>query len=154
MNVFETSHVRKTYGKKVVLDDVNLTVREGEIYGLVGRNGAGKTTLMRVLLGLAKADGGDIRINGVSSKDALCYERSKIGAIIDTPSLLLHLNALDNMKAVGFAIGERDEQKLAELIKSRTRSAKSHKSQKLFARYEAKACHCGCSYRQSERSRA
>ena len=73
MNVFETSHVRKTYGKKVVLDDVNLTVREGEIYGLVGRNGAGKTTLMRVLLGLAKADGGDIRINGVSSKDALCY---------------------------------------------------------------------------------
>lgn len=117
MNVFETSHVRKTYGKKVVLDDVNLTVREGEIYGLVGRNGAGKTTLMRVLLGLAKADGGDIRINGVSSKDALCYERSKIGAIIDTPSLLLHLNALDNMKAVGFAIGERDERKLAELIK-------------------------------------
>lgn len=43
MNVFETSHLTKKYGKnKVVLDDVNLTVREGDIYGLVGRNGAGK----------------------------------------------------------------------------------------------------------------
>ena len=48
MNVFETSHLTKKYGKnKVVLDEVNLTVREGDIYGLVGRNGAGKRRGMR-----------------------------------------------------------------------------------------------------------
>ena len=44
MNVLETTHLIKAYGDKKVLDDVSVTVREGDIYGLVGRNGAGKTT--------------------------------------------------------------------------------------------------------------
>ncbi len=116
MNVFETSHLCKSYGKKVVLDDVNLTVREGEIYGLVGRNGAGKSTLIRILLGLAKQNRGEVKINGSQSADALSYERKKIGSIVDSPSLLLHLTALDNMKAVAFALGENDENALKELL--------------------------------------
>lgn len=116
MNVFETSHLCKSYGKKVILDDVNLTVREGEIYGLVGRNGAGKTTLIRILLGLAKADKGEVKINGSQSSDALAYERRKIGSIIDNPALLTHLTALDNMKAAAYALGIYDENILKELL--------------------------------------
>lgn len=116
MNVFETSHLCKSYGKKVVLDDVNLTVREGEIYGLVGRNGAGKSTLIRILLGLAKQNRGEVKINGSQSADALAYERKKIGSIVDSPSLLLHLTALENMKAVAYALGENDENALKELL--------------------------------------
>ena len=116
MNVFETSHLCKSYGKKVILDDVNLTVREGEIYGLVGRNGAGKTTLIRILLGLAKQDRGEVKINGSQNADALTYERKKVGSIVDSPSLLLHLNALDNMKAVAYALGIYDENALKELL--------------------------------------
>ena len=116
MNVFETSHLCKSYGKKVVLDDVNLTVREGEIYGLVGRNGAGKSTLIRTLLGLAKQSRGEIKINGSQSKDALAYERRKVGAIVDTPSLFLHLTAMENMKAFGYELGERDENALKNLL--------------------------------------
>ena len=116
MNVFETSHLCKSYGKKVILDDVNLTVREGEIYGFVGRNGAGKTTLIRIFLGLAKQDRGEVKINGSQSADALAYERKKIGSIVDNPSLLLHMNALDNMKAVAFALGIYDENALKELL--------------------------------------
>ena len=116
MNVFETSHLCKSYGKKVVLDDVNLTVREGEIYGLVGRNGAGKSTLIRTLLGLAKQSRGEIKINGSQSADALAYERRKVGAIVDTPSLFLHLTAMENMKAFGYELGERDENALKNLL--------------------------------------
>lgn len=116
MNVFETSHLCKSYGKKVILDDVNLTVREGEIYGLVGRNGAGKTTLIRILLGLAKVDKGEVKINGSQSSDALAYERRKIGSIIDSPALLTHLTALDNMKAAAYALGIYDENILKELL--------------------------------------
>lgn len=116
MNVFETSHLRKSYGKKLVLDDINLTVREGEIYGLVGRNGAGKTTLIRILLGLVNPNSGEIRINGSSGDDALAYERKKIGSIVDSPSLLMHLNAIDNMKAVAYALGITDVNVLKELI--------------------------------------
>lgn len=116
MNVFETSHLCKSYGKKVVLDDVNLTVREGEIYGLVGRNGAGKSTLIRTLLGLAKQSRGEVKINGSQSKDALAYERRKVGAIVETPSLFLHLTAMENMKAFGYELGERDENALKNLL--------------------------------------
>ncbi len=116
MNVFETSHLCKSYGKKVVLDDVNLTVREGEIYGLVGRNGAGKSTLIRTLLGLAKQSRGEVKINGSQSEDALAYERRKVGAIVDSPSLFLHLTAMENMKAFGYELGERDENALKDLL--------------------------------------
>ena len=116
MNVFETSHLCKSYGKKVVLDDVNLTVREGEIYGLVGRNGAGKSTLIRTLLGLAKQSRGEVKINGSQSEDALAYERRKVGAIVDSPSLFLHLTAMENMKAFGYELGERDENAQKNLL--------------------------------------
>lgn len=117
MNVFETSHLTKKYGKdKVVLDDVSLTVREGDIYGLVGRNGAGKTTLVRILLGLAKPSSGEIKINGASTEDALAYERTKIGSIVDSPALSLHLTALDNMKSMGYALGATNIEKLKDII--------------------------------------
>lgn len=117
MNVFETNRLCKSYGNKTVLDNVSMCVREGEIYGLVGKNGAGKTTLIRALLGLALPTSGEIKINGMSTEDALCYERKKIGSIIDSPSLLLHLSALDNMKAVAYNIGVFDENKLKGLIR-------------------------------------
>lgn len=117
MNVFETSHLTKKYGKnKVVLDDVNLTVREGDIYGLVGRNGAGKTTLIRILSGLATQTSGEVKINGATTADALAYERRKIGSIIDSPALSSHLTAIENMKSMGYAIGVTNEEKLKDIL--------------------------------------
>lgn len=116
MDAFEVSHVSKSYGKKKVLDNVSITVREGEIYGLVGRNGAGKTTLIRLLLGLASPTSGEIKINGASQNDALAYERKKIGAIVDTPALSKHLTAMENMKSVAYSLGVNDEAQLKELL--------------------------------------
>ncbi len=116
MKVFETKHLVKEYGGRKILDDVNITINEGDIYGLVGRNGAGKTTLIRILLGLAHPTSGEVAINDATSKDALCYERTKIGAIVDTPSLLLHLTAFDNMKAFALSIGAYNEQHLRDLL--------------------------------------
>ncbi len=116
MNLIETSHLTKSYGNKKVLDDVSISIREGEIYGLVGRNGAGKTTLIRSILGLVSPDGGEIKINGALGKNALEYERRKIGSIIDSPALIAHLSALDNMKAAALLLGQYDEEKLRELL--------------------------------------
>lgn len=116
MNVFETSHLSKRYGKNLVLDNVSLSVREGEIYGLVGRNGAGKTTLIRLLLGLAAPTKGEIKINGVAQADALTYERRKIGALVDHPSLSKHLTAMENMRSVGYALGINDDEVFKELL--------------------------------------
>ncbi len=116
MNALETIKLSKSYRGKVVLDGVSICVREGEIYGLVGRNGAGKTTLIRALLGLAKPDSGEVRINGVSTREGLEFERRKIGSLIDSPALALHLSALDNMKSAALAFGHYDVKKLRDLI--------------------------------------
>ncbi len=116
MNAIETSKISKSYHGHTVLDGVSITVREGEIYGLVGRNGAGKTTLIRSILGLCKPDMGEIKINGALGKSALEYERSKIGTLIDSPALIMHLSAMDNMKAFAQTFGRYDEAKLRELL--------------------------------------
>ena len=116
MNVIETVNLTKKYGQKVVLDNVNFCLKEGEIYGLVGRNGAGKTTLIREILGLAAPTSGEIAINGARSKDALEYERKKIGSLIDYPALIKHLSAYDNMKAAAIQFGCFDDQNVREIL--------------------------------------
>lgn len=61
------SNLSKAYGKHRVLDNVNLELKQGEIFGLVGLNGIGKTTLIKIILDLAKADKGDAQVYGVAS---------------------------------------------------------------------------------------
>ncbi len=62
--ILTTTNLTKTYGKKDAAKDINIHVREGEIYGLIGRNGAGKTTVMRVISGLSKATSGSYELFG------------------------------------------------------------------------------------------
>src|SRR3954469_17449885 len=68
-NLLEVAHVRRTFPRGggddlLVLDDVNLTLKEGEIVGLLGRSGAGKSTLLRLIAGLARPQGGHLTYMG------------------------------------------------------------------------------------------
>lgn len=70
--------ISKSYGSQLVLDNVSLTLKPGEIFGLIGLNGAGKTTLIKILLDLAKANGGQAKIfgeacNTVKAREMLSY---------------------------------------------------------------------------------
>lgn len=97
--VLQTNNLTKRYGKKnLVLDSVSMNVPKGSIYGFVGKNGAGKTTLMRVVSGLNNPTNGGYSLNGVDYKDNRIIEiRKKIGAVVETPSIYLNLNARDNL---------------------------------------------------------
>ena len=64
--VLETHGLTKIYGQKEAIKDVNLHIREGEIYGLIGRNGAGKTTIMRIISGLSRPTKGNHSLFGKS----------------------------------------------------------------------------------------
>ena len=71
-NVIETSDLRKTYegaGGTEALRGLNLQVARGSIFGFLGKNGAGKTTTLKVLLGMARATGGEARVFGLSARD-------------------------------------------------------------------------------------
>ena len=62
MGNIECINLCKNYKEKKVLDNVDLTIEEGKIYGLIGRNGAGKTTTMRIICGLLQADWGEVYV--------------------------------------------------------------------------------------------
>ena len=66
--VLKVTGVSKQYQKRLVLDKVNMTINEGDIYGFVGENGSGKTTIIRAITGLIFPHEGDIEIYGVNSK--------------------------------------------------------------------------------------
>lgn len=79
------------------LEQVNLRVREGSIYGFLGPNGAGKTTTLRLLLGLLKKQKGEIRVFGKSFDEHRIEILQNIGSLIESPSMYSHLTAVENL---------------------------------------------------------
>ena len=95
--VMTTYGLKKAYGSCMALDGVNMMVRRGDIYGLVGRNGAGKTTLMRQVTGQSQPTGGEMELFGASGKD-MCAQRQRTGAMIEIPSFSPFLSARENLE--------------------------------------------------------
>lgn len=83
--VIETQQVTKAYGSYLALDHVNIHVRKGSIYGLVGDNGAGKSTLLKLLSGQSFATEGEIRLFGKFGENVLSNARKNIGCMIEQP---------------------------------------------------------------------
>ncbi|MBN9385281.1 MAG: ATP-binding cassette domain-containing protein [Chitinophagaceae bacterium] len=96
--ILETSGLTYAFSRKQpVLDNINLQVPEGSIYGFLGPNGAGKTTTLKLILGLLTRQRGDITLWGRSfEKDRKGLLR-RLGSFIETPSLYGHLSAMDNL---------------------------------------------------------
>lgn len=99
--ILEIKNLQKSYNKKKVLDIDSLAIEEGAIYGLIGKNGAGKSTLMKLILGLVRKDGGEIRVFGeeVSSKNQKDLNKN-LGALIENPSFYDHLSGYENLEII------------------------------------------------------
>jgi ABC-type multidrug transport system, ATPase component len=96
--ILSTKNLSKKYKNVNALSDINLELKQGEIYGLVGKNGAGKTTLLRLLTGQSYASEGVISLFEQTSQEALNKERKRIGAIIETPSFYSYMTAEQNLE--------------------------------------------------------
>lgn len=96
--VIETKQLTKIYGEQTAVSKVNLHVKKGRIYGLLGRNGAGKTTIMKMILGLASITSGEVDVFGknVKGREKRVYPR--IGAIIETPGFYPNLTGTENLE--------------------------------------------------------
>ncbi len=96
--VIQTRNLVKVYGEQVAVSKINLNVRRGTIYGLLGRNGAGKTTAMKMLLALTTPDQGTIRIFGRDPfKDGEALF-PRIGSLIESPGFYPNLTGTENLK--------------------------------------------------------
>jgi lipopolysaccharide export system ATP-binding protein len=98
----EARHLQKSYGKRQVVKDVSLAVRTGEVVGLLGPNGAGKTTSFYMIVGLVRASGGDILIDGQSIEHMPIHRRARLGLgyLPQEASIFRKLNVADNVRAV------------------------------------------------------
>ncbi|MBK5271483.1 MAG: ABC transporter ATP-binding protein [Bacteroidia bacterium] len=98
-HIIKTTHLNFSFGSGTkTLDDVNLDVLPGSIYGFLGPNGAGKTTTLRLLLGLLRNQQGTIELFGKKFESNRIEILKKLGSLIEQPSLYLHLTAKENLE--------------------------------------------------------
>lgn len=103
-NPVETSELTKRYGRSVAVENLNLTVPSGEVYGFLGPNGAGKTTTLRMLLGLTRPTSGSLRVFG---KNPGAGYLSQVGALIEGPAFYPYLSGLENLRVLAGHAGVR-----------------------------------------------
>ncbi|MGZ5194685.1 MAG: LPS export ABC transporter ATP-binding protein [Ramlibacter sp.] len=98
----EARHLQKSYGSRKVVKDVSLEVAKGEVVGLLGPNGAGKTTSFYMIVGLVRADAGEISIDGNSVEHMPIHRRSRLGLsyLPQEASIFRKLNVEENVRAV------------------------------------------------------
>ncbi|MGL5151780.1 MAG: ABC transporter ATP-binding protein [Clostridium sp.] len=115
MNVLEVKGLRKKLGKREIIKGIDLTVKEGEIFGFLGPNGAGKTTTIRMLVGLINANAGEIRICGESLKNKEKALKN-VGAVVENPELYKYLSGRENLMQIA-RIRKVSREEVEELIK-------------------------------------
>ncbi len=113
--LLSTNNLTKIYGKQRAVDKVNIHIRKGDIYGLIGKNGAGKTTILRMLGGLAKVSEGEYSLYGYTGSD-IKKVQSRIGILIEDPGVYPNMSAYENLKIKCIAAGVKDKGIINELL--------------------------------------
>ncbi len=99
--MLEITNLTKRFKDHLVLDHISLNVPDGSIFGFIGSNGAGKTTTMKLILGLLKADEGEIKVNGEPVEFGQSKTNRNIGYLADVPQFYNYLNAKDYLSLCG-----------------------------------------------------
>lgn len=115
--ILSTSGLTKQYGKQKAVNNVNIHIKRGDIYGLIGRNGAGKTTILKIISGLAAPSEGEFTLFGKSGKDA-AKVMNRVGTLIEAPGVYKDMSAAQNIKLKCIAMGVRKKGVVEELLKT------------------------------------
>jgi lipopolysaccharide export system ATP-binding protein len=135
MSILRAEGLRKSYRRRAVVDNVALTLEQGEIVGLLGPNGAGKTTTFYLITGLIRPDRGQIHLDGVDITGLPMYKRARqgIGYLAQEPSIFRRMTVSDNVLAILETLPitrherlDRLEQMLSELGLSPLRDAPAY----------------------------
>ena len=114
--VLRTRNLSKSYGKRLAVDNLNLEVNRGEIFGFLGPNGAGKTTTIRMALGLIAPTAGSVEILGHDIATHRARILPRVGALVETPALYLYMSGRNNLRAVGSVLGGVPEERIDAVL--------------------------------------
>lgn len=114
--IIEISNLTKVYPNGRGINDINLNIFKGDIFGFLGPNGAGKTTAMKVMTGLIRPDRGDVKISGYSITEE--YERAmaQVGCLIEIAESYPFLSAYDNLKQLSRYYPDVDSKRIDEVL--------------------------------------
>jgi len=115
--VVRTEHLTKHYGKLVAVNDLNLEVHRGQVFGFLGPNGAGKSTTMSMMLGLIAPTSGNIEVFGLSVKNNLADILGKTGAVMESPGFYPYLSGWDNLKVFASISRQGTDDRIKEVLK-------------------------------------
>ncbi len=110
-------HLTKTYGEKKAVDDLNLHICPGEIFGFIGHNGAGKTTTLKSIAGILNFEGGEILIDGISVKEDPLACKKKLAYIPDNPDLYEFMSGIKFLHFVADIYGVSAEDRTERIRK-------------------------------------
>lgn len=113
--ILKTNNLTKKYKEFIALDNVNLSISKGDIYGLIGRNGAGKTTLMKIITTLSNKTAGEFELFGKKDNN-LTETKRRIGCLIENPAFFPNLSAVNNLKYYAIQKGIVDNKQIDEAI--------------------------------------
>ena len=108
--ILTTENLTKTYGQKDAAKDINIHIREGSIYGLIGRNGAGKTTVMRMISGLSKPTSGTYQMYG--------EHKFGVGVLIESPGIYPNMSAQENLRLKCIGMGCYTKEYVQQLLET------------------------------------
>ena len=115
--VLQTKHLSKKYGRFYALNDLNMSVPRGSIYGFVGKNGAGKTTLIRTICDLQQPSSGSYSLYGIHNRNAkIAKSRRRMGAVVEAPAIYLDMTAEQNLMEQAILLGLPAFTGLGELL--------------------------------------
>lgn len=114
--VLEVKGLTKTYKNNRGVRDISFDIYKGDIYGFLGPNGAGKTTVMKTIVGLCKAQQGEINIFGSNIINDFEKAMSKVGCIIETAASYEYISAYDNLKIASRFYPEIDDRRIDEVL--------------------------------------
>ncbi|WP_165423607.1 ABC transporter ATP-binding protein [Ktedonosporobacter rubrisoli] len=116
--VVQTRALTRVYGKQAAVQDFNLTVGRGQVFGLLGPRGAGKTTLLRMLLKLIRPTSGEVLLFGQPLATQAERLLPRIGALIERPSFQPYLNGYDNLLTLGACTGGVTSRRIEETLQA------------------------------------
>lgn len=118
-NVLTLNNISKKFKHYQALENVDLTIKKGDIYGLIGRNGAGKTTLLKIVTSLSKQTNGTIQLFGSSNHQEFISSLERTGSVIETPVAYDNLSAKENLEyysKLRGVVNQTDVDKVLELV--------------------------------------
>lgn len=114
--IMETAELQKSYKGNIVVNDVNIHIPKGAVYGFVGPNGAGKSTVMKMILNLIQPDGGEVQLFGEKVTDQSYEIFKRVGSIIENPYFYEKMTARQNLELHCEYMGFPDKERIGEVL--------------------------------------